>query len=462
VATTFPVRLAGAVATLLAMTACSDGTGPGEKPVPHPEFPVPATALAALTCNADLQAHAVTCEPLSTPASGSFVLGGQGKNLTLTGTNLAVANGVATFDVTVQNLMVFRMGTDGVTTSGIKVFFYSGPTSGGAGSVDVQNPDGTDAVLNGDQPYYTYPQVLAYNQVSAPRQWRFTLNGNVPSFSFKVYVQTELLPVLVFDRLVAGNRDLYRVALDGSDLTRLTTNPGEDMDATVGGGTVVFTSYRDGNAELYSVPLLGGAETRLTTTPAVTESDAALSNDGTRLAYSADPSGAAKIWLANANGTGAVRATPGFGLDASPDAGPAWFPGSTTRLAFVTTSNGTADIYDVTVGSTPTLLKGGNSAEITPAWNLDGTKMSYSSNTTGDTELYLLDVATKVSTRLTTRTLTDGAGSWTPDGRIVYLAYTGTGTDNQLRWINPTTLAAANIPLTGTGTVLRPVAVPRF
>ncbi|MBB4635611.1 TolB family protein [Longimicrobium terrae] len=459
-------RRCGAIAGLLALAACGDGPTEVESK-PKPTFPVPDEALAAMTCTVQVATSGVTCDAVS-PVSGSAqaIIGGQNQKVRLTASNLTIAGNTASFNTTITNLMPFRMGTaDGTATTGIRVFFFAGPTATGTGSVDVANPDGTMPVSGLEQPYYHYPEVLALNQTSSAKQWKFTLNGGVQAFTFKVYLQTELLPVVVFDRLVAGNRDVYRVALDGNDLTRLTTNTGEDLDAAVGGGLVVFTSYRNGNAELYSVPLLGGTETRLTNTPSVTETDAALSRDGTRLAYSADPTGSAKIWIANANGTGAARATPvGFGLEASPDAGPAWFPNTdNNRLAYVSTGGGTADIYNLIVGSTPTLLTGNpNSAEITPSFSPEGTMLSYSSNVTGDTELYVRNLSSGSVARLTTRTMTDGAGTWTPDGRIVYLAYTGTGTDNQLRWLRPGTPQAGTIPLAGTGVVLRPVAVPGY
>src|SRR2546428_4595920 len=75
-------------------------------------------------------------------------------------------------------------------------------------------------------------------------------------------------PVIVFDWLRNGNRDIYRAALDGKDTLRLTSDPGDDQHPTERAGTVVFTSYRDGNGELYAVPATRGAERRLTTSAA--------------------------------------------------------------------------------------------------------------------------------------------------------------------------------------------------
>src|SRR5690606_12270056 len=91
-------------------------------------------------------------------------------------------------------------------------------------------------------------------------------------------------PMILFDMVVDGNRDLYRGALDGRDLERLTTNAAADYDPTVAGDLVVFVSERDGNKELYSLNLSGGEEKRLTRT-AVSDVYPALSPDGKYLAF---------------------------------------------------------------------------------------------------------------------------------------------------------------------------------
>lgn len=458
-----PARRLGLGAALLLAAACSDGTGPGEKPGPHPTFPVPDDALAALTCTVDVQSARAACEPES-PANGAraaFVLGGQGRNLTLAATNITAAGGVTSFDATLKNLLVFKMGTpDGATVEGIKVFFYAGPTvTRGSGAVSVRNPDGQETFNNGDQPYFRYAQIVGLNETTAAKRWEFDVPASVQAFSFKVYVQTSLLPVVVFDRLAGGNRDVYRVAVDGSDLVRMTTNGGEDMDPTASRDKLVFTSFRDGNAELYSMPLTGGAETRLTNTTAY-ETDPALSRDGARLAYASDASGVAKIFTATGDATGGARATSaGFGIDGSPEVSPAWWPGG-TRLAFVA-SFSSADIYAMTIpGGTPAALRNESVAEITPSVSPDSTRLSYSKSVSGNTDLYVLTFSTGQAVRLTTRTGTESSGSWTPDGRIVYLA--NNGGDNELHVIDPATGVDALIPLPGTGRVLRPAAVPFF
>src|SRR3954470_19351370 len=76
-------------------------------------------------------------------------------------------------------------------------------------------------------------------------------------------------PTVFFDGVVAGNRDIYSIALDGGDLKRWTTAAAEESEPTVAGGVLVYSSTRDGNGELYSRPTAaGGTERRLTTSAA--------------------------------------------------------------------------------------------------------------------------------------------------------------------------------------------------
>lgn len=258
-------------------------------------------------------------------------------------------------------------------------------------------------------------------------------------------------PVVVFDRFSSGSRDIWRVDLDGQNLAQLTSDPGEDQDPTVAQGKVVWVSFRAGNGELYSTPLAGGATTRLTTTT-VDESTPALSSDGARLAYSLVVGGVTKIYSASADGTGSARVTPAdFGFDGAIETAPAWTTGS--KLAFVATANGSADIFQSTPGAMPALLAGGNTAEVEPAWSPDGSTLAFVSNRGGTTEIYLLTVSSGAVTQLTSGAGTKAQPAWTPDGRLVYLE-TLNGT--RLRWVDPAQPATPHTIETGAGTVGHP------
>jgi TolB protein len=260
-------------------------------------------------------------------------------------------------------------------------------------------------------------------------------------------------PTVVFDRLLAGNRDIWRVDLDGQNLTQLTTNAGDDQQPTAAKGTVVFVSYRAGNAELYSVPLAGGSDTRLTST-AKDEGTPAFSRDGTKLAYSYTPTDVSKIFTATATAGSPQQQEPGTGAEVI-EVSPTWSP--TGALAFVSTANGTADIFTSTGQGQQTLLVGGPNAEVEPSWSPDGANVAFVSNRTGTVEIFLVNVASKAVTQLTSGAGTKSEPSWTPDGRLVYLETQGSTT--RLRWIDPAAPAVVHLIDTGTGTVGHPSAV---
>jgi hypothetical protein len=254
-------------------------------------------------------------------------------------------------------------------------------------------------------------------------------------------------PTVVFDMAVGGNRDIYKVALDGGDLTRLTQNAGDDRDPTVGGGTVTFVTFRHGNGELYSLPLAGGAETRVTNSTR-SESAPALSADGQRLAYATDPSGVAKLWTSLSSGSGAAQAAPNFGFGGSPETSPSWAP-TGSRLAFVGTATGTADIYQLTLGGEPQMLAGGTAAEVDPAWSADGQWVAFASTREGDPAIFVVRVSDGAVTRLSTRAGTEAEPAWTKDGRLVYTEFLASG-ETRLVWIDPAAPQTVNaIPVQG-------------
>jgi Tol biopolymer transport system component len=305
-------------------------------------------------------------------------------------------------------------------------------------------------------------EVLGGGQVRLLRAGTLTITATAPQRVGTRQVTVAAPPVVVFDRMEAGNRDIWRVDLDGQNLVRLTTNAGDDQDPTVAQRRVVFTSYRHGNAELFSIALAGGAETRLTTT-AGGETAPALSADGERLAYSYAAGGdLGKVWIANGSGGGAARATSSFGFSGSLETAPAWAP-TGNRLMMVATALGTADLFTVQPPAQPTLAAGGDAPEVEPAWSPDGTTVVFTSNRatggSGPTDLYLLRVSDGAVTRLTQTAVTEIQPAWTPDGRVVYTE--SVGGVLRLRWLDPAAPATSFAIETGPGSAQRPaVSVP--
>ncbi len=285
------------------------------------------------------------------------------------------------------------------------------------------SPAGAVSLLPGQQALFLFPGPIRLTVTSAYGSGTYDAQVRVP-------------PMIVFELLRSGNRDIYRAALDGGDTVRLTTSPAEDGDPTVAGDSVVFVSYRDGNAELYATSISGGTPRRLTTT-AVAEAAPVLSSSGTRLAYTRSDSGVPKLWMSASDGSNAARVTESFGFGGSIEASPTWAPAG-DRLAFVSTSEGTADVflYSLATGSfSPLVPDSLSSAEVEPAWSSDGEWVAFATNRSGDTEIYMLEVSTGALARLTDRVGPDGQPTWTTDGRLVYTAWTD-GIP-ELRWMDP-------------------------
>lgn len=271
---------------------------------------------------------------------------------------------------------------------------------------------------------------------------RITATASGRSASVSIVVASP--PKIVFDLARDGNSDIYVAALDGGEMTRLTTHAAQDRDPTVAGGVVVFSSNRDGVVGLYSVPLAGGTERRLV----AAASQPALSPDGRRLAFTREAGEVTKLWTAAADGTGATRYDSSVGFSGSVEGGPTWAPAS-DRLALMTTHGGSADIWVYPMSGEPSPLVVNPRADVEPAWSPDGQQVAFVSNRDGDVEVYVVQVSTREVRRLTQRAGTDARPAWLADGRLVYVAFGGdTAT---LRWLDPVAPATSYAVPIGAG-----------
>lgn len=274
--------------------------------------------------------------------------------------------------------------------------------------------------------------VLLTPTVAGPLNLTAESNGEQASRSLDVSTP----PKVVFALLDNGNRDIWVVALDGADTARLTEDPADDRQPTAADGRVIFLSNRAAGGGLYSVTASGEPAQPLLT-PGAQLGDPALSRDGQRLAFTSAVSGAPKIWVANADGSGARRLAPLFGFDGAIEGWPAWSPDG-TRLALMSTDPGDASLFLIdSAGTTPVPLID-TMTSFQPAWGPSGSSVVFSGSPPGgEASLYLIPTVPGRAIRLTQRA--DGGDSkpvWLPDGRIVYLASV-TGALSELRWIDP-------------------------
>lgn len=462
-----------------ALGACGESGGPPTQvPVPpdEPVEPRPSHVpppvmydsvytAALITCNVAMSPLAVTCGSPQIPAGTvSPNTGGRGVHVQMKPTS-PVYNGtskVLSMNVVFQNWLVNQIGTaDGPTLSGLLAFLTAAPTTtGGSGAVTVNTPDSIGTFTAPNQPYFFYNQKLGWKQTSAARQWKFNVPTGVTAFQFKVYVSAPILPVIVFDKEVASERHVYRVALDGSDLVQLSTTGAPNLDPTAARNTVVYVSYRSGQAELYSVPLSGGAQPRLTISTTINETAPALSLDGQKLAFLSDVSGVTKLWTANADATGQAPLTAAFSHPGAIENSPSW--DRSARVAFTTTLGATADVWTVVPGSAPVAFAGANSPtaqDVELAFSHNGVRSAWATDRDGDTEVYWRQSGLA---RMTTRAGIDAQPTFLSDGKIVYVE---DGPTPVLRWQTITAggnLGPSGIIPVGPGVPGNPQGVPLF
>jgi Tol biopolymer transport system component len=124
---------------------------------------------------------------------------------------------------------------------------------------------------------------------------------------------------IAFQAVVGGQRDIYSVNPDGTDLRRLTDSPAGDYSPawSPDGRKIVFASDRDGNLEIYLMNADGSGQTRLTEDPA-SGYDPDWSPDGRRIAFTSarSPSG---LYVMDADGSDEA-------LVAADGSTPAWSP----------------------------------------------------------------------------------------------------------------------------------------
>jgi uncharacterized protein YjdB len=168
----------------------------------------------------------------------------------------------------------------------------------------------------------------------------------------------------------------------------------------------IYQLRSDSPDSLLPVPLDGGA------------TQAALSPDRTRIAYSSTKAGSADLYIADADGRNPHRVTSDPGAETEP----AWTPDGTRLVYTAAASGGASQIASVRVDGTDprslTSSPGGNSA---PDVSPDGRRVAFVSTRDGKPEIYELTLEGGAARRLTKTGDREGSPRYLATGDLLYV-----------------------------------------
>jgi alpha-tubulin suppressor-like RCC1 family protein len=259
------------LALLAALAACTDQPSPMETPVP--EDAADAVLLQTLSCTVDVRATYVACtDPEEAPPTGApdglsrIILNPAGKYVRVNFSNQNYSGGILTFDATVQNLLVqtLSVSTSGVYDNhGVRVFFTRLPVAtSGSGTITVNNAEVGSFTTDG-QLFYRYPQTLATNQTSAPRQWNFSVPATVTTFSFSVQVAAKVQ--YPFGWIEIKNGSTLAVERGASRTLGAVVRDERGVDVTASAGPITWTAQDVSVATFTGNTLIGAAVSGITT-----------------------------------------------------------------------------------------------------------------------------------------------------------------------------------------------------
>jgi Tol biopolymer transport system component/DNA-binding winged helix-turn-helix (wHTH) protein len=182
----------------------------------------------------------------------------------------------------------------------------------------------------------------------------------------------------------AGVRKLLRIDLAGK--VTETGIEGGDPDVSPDGASLAYvrTNIEPTSIWKLELPKSGGSEPKQSRLVSSTRPDlsASLSPDGRRLVFTSTRSGAADLWMSEADGSNAIRITTKGATQ------PRWSPDG-LHIVFESGSAGNADIYlyDVKSGFTRRITSGPGS-RVRPSWSRDSKSLYYCSNLSGRPQIW--------------------------------------------------------------------------
>ena len=211
----------------------------------------------------------------------------------------------------------------------------------------------------------------------------------------------------------SGNRELFGMNADGTNLQRLTRHTSVDgwASRSPDGTQIAFQSNRDGDFEIFVMDA-AGTNVRQLTHNTVFDAGAVWSPDGTQIAFQSDRDGDFEIFVMDAAGTNVRQLTHNTVFDA----GAVWSPDG-TQIAFQSDRDGDFEVFVMdAAGANVQQLTDNTGSDGVPSWSPDGTQIAFQSDRNDDYEIFVMDAAGANVQQLTDNTGFDLRPCWSPDG----------------------------------------------
>lgn len=223
---------------------------------------------------------------------------------------------------------------------------------------------------------------------------------------------------IVFQSDAAGNKEIYVMDADGSNVKRLTSTTADSSypNWSPDGKSIVFVSNRDGNNEIYIMDRNGDNERRLTDNPGDDVSPS-WHPDGKRIIFVSDMDGAMDFYLMDKDGGGLTRITDfKEGVHDLPRISP-----DGREIIFTSNMSLGWQLFKIDIdGSNLKKMTGLPLGHCEGVWSRDGEKILFISRLgSGNSDIYIMDRDGSNEQRLTTDSALNYNPGFSPDDKKI-------------------------------------------
>ncbi len=221
---------------------------------------------------------------------------------------------------------------------------------------------------------------------------------------------------IIFTRQINNNDDLMIMDKTGN-VMKLTDHPAKDSSPMVSpdGKTLVFTSERVGWWKIWTLDMKSKEVKQLTSKSSAAYSPS-WSPDGQSIVFTSTRDGNQEVYIMGLDGSNQRNITNTKEDEAMP------FWAMDGYIYFSSVINNYYQIFKCKPdGTNRTQVSFGEGDKLMPQPSPDGKKLLYYGNQDSNMEIYLFDLTSKTTKRLTEHPLMDMRPRWSPDGaKIVF------------------------------------------